>query len=105
MDGAEVDPSNYTAVAGSAVVTLKADYLDTLGTGAHTLTAVFDDADEVSGTFTVTEKAEDPVIPDNNKNKTPATGDGRNVSLHAATMLTALISIGAIMFRRKRYTE
>ena len=105
VDGAEVDPSNYTAAAGSAVVTLKADYLDTLGTGAHTLTAVFDDADEVSGTFTVTEKAEDPVIPDNNKNKTPATGDGSNVSLHAATMLTALISIGAIMFRRKRYTE
>ena len=105
VDGAEVAPSNYTAAAGSAVVTLKADYLDTLGTGAHTLTAVFDDADEVSGTFTVTEKAEDPVIPDNNKNKTPATGDGRNVSLYAATMLTALISIGAIMFRRKRYPE
>ncbi len=56
MDGADVAPENYTAVRGSVVITLKAAYMDTLGPGQHTLTAVFEDG-EAPVPFNVTESA------------------------------------------------
>ena len=41
VDGSVVDSSNYTAVSGSTVLTLKASYLDTLTAGSHTVTFVY----------------------------------------------------------------
>lgn len=43
LDGALVDPQNYTAVSGSTIVTLKEDYLRTLSAGTHQLTVVYND--------------------------------------------------------------
>ncbi|MBQ9006355.1 MAG: hypothetical protein IJ092_08270 [Atopobiaceae bacterium] len=43
----------YTAASGSVVVTLKPGYLETLGTGEHTIAASFDDGDDATATFTV----------------------------------------------------
>lgn len=43
VDNAPVDEGNYTAVEGSVIVTLKADYLNMLAAGKHTLTVNFDD--------------------------------------------------------------
>ena len=37
VDGNLVDPSNYTAVEGSTVVTFKSSYLDSLGEGNHSV--------------------------------------------------------------------
>lgn len=44
---------NYTAESGSVIVTLNPVCLQTLTVGSHTLTAVFDDAENVSASFTV----------------------------------------------------
>ena len=52
VDDQLVDAKNYTAVSGSTIVTLSADYLKTLSTGNHTLTVVFNDGD-CSTNFTV----------------------------------------------------
>ena len=52
VDGQLVDAKNYTAVSGSTIVTLSADYLKTLSTGNHTLTVLFNDGD-CSTNFTV----------------------------------------------------
>ena len=52
VDGQLVDAKNYTAVSGSTIVTLSADYLKTLSAGNHTLTVVFNDGD-CSTNFTV----------------------------------------------------
>jgi LPXTG-motif cell wall-anchored protein len=41
LDGREVGPSNYTAGAGSTVITLHEGYLATLADGDYTFTAVF----------------------------------------------------------------
>lgn len=38
IDGAEVDPSNYTLSEGSTVITFAPSYLDTLSVGKHTVT-------------------------------------------------------------------
>ena len=45
--------THYKAESGSTVITLFADYLDTLAIGRHTLTARFTDGASVTATFTV----------------------------------------------------
>ena len=51
-DGSGVDSSNYTAVSGSTVLTLKASYLGTLTDGSHTITFVYTDG-EANANLTV----------------------------------------------------
>lgn len=45
VDGVLIDASNYTAVSGSTVITLKTDYLKALSVGTHTLTVVYNDGE------------------------------------------------------------
>lgn len=52
LDGEAVDSSNYTAKAGSTIVTLSNAFLETLAEGNHTLTFVYFDG-EASMTFSV----------------------------------------------------
>lgn len=42
VDGEMVDAGDYTAAAGSTVITLKADYLKTLNNGAHSFEVLYD---------------------------------------------------------------
>lgn len=60
VDDVEVDASNYSAAAGSVVVTLNASYLEGLSAGDHTITALFDDGDSASATFTVAAAGDKP---------------------------------------------
>ena len=87
-----VDKSNYTAKSGSTIVTLKADYLNTLSIGEHKIAFVYDDG-EVETEFNITEnnKSEDNknveqekqnTSKENNKTSTtPKTGDLSNIEL------------------------
>ena len=61
VDGAEVEQTaaNYEVRKGSAIITLKPAYLETLSVGKHTLTAVFDDG-ESAASFNVAEKKATP---------------------------------------------
>ncbi len=43
VDGVDVDATNYTAVSGSTVVTLKPSFIETLTLGKHTLELVYTD--------------------------------------------------------------
>lgn len=43
VDNVTVDPSNYSLISGSTVITLKNTYLDTLSEGEHSLTFVYSD--------------------------------------------------------------
>ena len=52
VDGSVVDSSNYTAVSGSTVLTLKSSYLGTLTDGSHTITFVYTDG-EANANLTV----------------------------------------------------
>ena len=52
VDGAALGEGDGTITAGSTVVTLKADYLNKLSLGAHTLKFVYDDG-EVETKFTI----------------------------------------------------
>ena len=75
VDGNLVDKSNYTAKSGSTIVTLKADYLNTLSIGKHKIAFVYDDG-EVETEFVIAEskKTED------NKNAEQAEQEEKNIS-------------------------
>lgn len=83
VDGKLLSDKAYVAKAGSVVVTLNASYLDTLAVGEHTMTAQFDDADDVDVTFTVASKEEPAPTPEPKKDDAkpskgkalPQTGD------------------------------
>ena len=54
VDGKEIDDGNHEDSAGSVIVTLLSGYLDSLSTGNHTLTIVYENG-EVEANFTVEE--------------------------------------------------
>lgn len=58
VDGTLIDESNYTAASGSTIVTLKADYLNTLSEGSHTFEMLWSDG-TASTNFTVAKNITD----------------------------------------------
>ena len=92
IDGALVDAKNYTVKEGSTIVTLKADYLNTLSVGTHTIEIAWTDG-LASTNFTIkadnsdndnnnqndndNSNPDDSVLPDdsNKKDEAPKTGD------------------------------
>ena len=62
VDGTLIDAKNYTAVSGSNVITLKADYLKTLSGGTHKITVVYTDG-ECSANFEVKKAASEQTKP------------------------------------------
>ncbi|MBQ7707316.1 MAG: LPXTG cell wall anchor domain-containing protein [Lachnospiraceae bacterium] len=119
VDQIKVDVSNYTAEAGSVIIVLKPEYLETLSVGKHTLTAMFTDAEDVTVEFEVTAKGksttpETTVTPptDNNANnnadntntgkKSVKTGDNMNVGMVVMIMIdTALAGIYLTLRKRR----
>ncbi|MBR3203863.1 MAG: hypothetical protein IKF60_09775, partial [Solobacterium sp.] len=53
VDGERLDPSKYTAIPGSVIVTLKPAYLNTLEEGIHFLTVMFNNGNNVSSQFRI----------------------------------------------------
>lgn len=102
VDNVDVDASNYTAVSGSVIATLKSEYLETLEVGTHTLTVLFDDGDPATSTFTIAGKAAE----DSNADPTiPPTGDS-NAMLITALLAAALGSLCVLVgcaARRKTF--
>ena len=89
VDGNEVAASNYTAVGGSVVVTLKSAYLNTLSVGDHTLTIRFSDGSDITTTFTVKASG----VP------SPATGE--TISIWTLMGFACIAAAGAVIsFKR-----
>ena len=58
VDGKVIDASNYTLSSGSTILTLKANYLDTLATGSHALKFQYKGNLFASTIFMIVDKAE-----------------------------------------------
>lgn len=114
VDGTLIDAKNYTAVSGSTVITLKADYLKTLSVGTHKLTVVYTDG-ECSANFEVkkvaTEQTKptegdktDTTTPTGGKDTTsPQTGDNSNLALGFAILFISCGGvIGVTVYSRRR---
>ena len=116
VDGKELAAADYTVKEGSTIVTLKADYLNTLSVGKHTLeieskngiakteftiTAVQGGNDSQTGGDTT------PQEPDkNNKDTTtPQTGNSSNMALWIALLFVSGVGLmGAAVYSRKKDT-
>ena len=94
MDGAVIDPKNYTAKAGSLDASLSAEYMESLLEGEHVLSVVFNDA-TVDTKITV--KAAE----------TPSTGDPNNAMPWVMLMMSALLGGIAVIFfsKEKEWTK
>lgn len=76
VDGVAVDAGHYTVRAGSTIVTLKAEYLNALSAGKHTLTILYADGEAI-GEFVILAQNTDGGDTENETTENgPVTGDG-----------------------------
>ncbi|WP_417105699.1 hypothetical protein [Hominenteromicrobium sp.] len=96
VDGKDLDVSNYTVKEGSTIVTLKAEYLETLSIGKHTLAIVSE-----TGTATTEFTIKAAAVTDDTQS--PQTGDDSNIALWIAVLLAAGTALtGTAVYSRKR---
>lgn len=112
VDGNDLDAPNYTVKEGSTIVTLKADYLNTLSVGKHTLSVVSANGTATTEfTITAAPTGGDTTSqgPDRHAGTTtsPQTGN----SSHTALWLALLFASGAGLLgaaaysRKKKYNH
>lgn len=77
VDGKAVDEENYTAEAGSVVVKLSPEYLETLSVGSHTIRALLVDG-SASADFTIAEEERQPVGEDSGSDTDDSGKEGDN---------------------------
>lgn len=91
VDGKDLDASNYTVKDGSTIVTLKAEYLETLSAGKHTL-AVVSETGTATTEFTIKAAAD----------SSSQTGDDFNIALYAGLAILAVAgAVGTGIYRRR----
>lgn len=125
IDSKSVDKEFYTVEEGSTIVTLKAEYMDTLDPGEHIVKMVWTTGN-AEAKFVIKEK---PVVPeeedeeeiisqpeekdendvetsDSEKNAiAPQTGDDTPVGLYVVLLLTAVCAIIVLLILKKRKEE
>ena len=89
VDGKTLDAKHYTAQSGSTIITLAADYVETLAAGEHTLTVRYTDG-ETRAHFTVTPMKED----------LPQTGDGSHLMIWLALLCMSCAGLWCLNRRR-----
>lgn len=126
VDGQTLDPAHYTVEQGSTIVTLNADYLETLDPGEHTLDIV-SATGTATATFTITAKetqqpadgtqtptdTQQPAKPaDTDRTPAKPAGSGERLArtgsgtmpalLTLAILMAAGLTIGTLTLRRSR---
>ena len=110
VDGNLVDVKNYTVKEGSTIVTLKADYLNTLSVGNHTFEIIWTDG-TASTRFTVSKSDSGSDEPkDNDGNQTddnqqitaPKTGDNSHTVLWISLLGVSLAGLLSMIYVRKK---
>ena len=87
VDGEEVDRDNYTVTAGSTVLSLHCDWLNTLEKGTHTLCFHYTDGVSDTGTFSVV--------------TIPPTADYSSPWLYICLMLLSAAFLSGMVLRNK----
>ena len=99
FDGKTLDEKNYTVKKGSIIVTLKADYVETLSTGKHII-GIVSTSGTAATTFTVNAKAAD-------NNNSPQTGDNSMMWLWVALLFVSggLLTVTGVYGKRKTHSK
>ena len=114
VDNNKISADNYLLESGSTIATLKAEYLDTLSVGKHTLTFVYNDG-EVSTNFIIAKNDEKGNVAvqgsaqekvtnqvEVKKSKNPPTGD--NIIVYFIVLFMSTISL-IIIVKKYRVNE
>ncbi len=113
VDGNLVDEKNYTVKEGSTIVTLKADYLNTLSAGNHTFEIIWTDG-TASTRFTVSKSdsgSDEPTdnngtsgsqTDDNQQITAPKTGDNSHTGLWISLLGVSLAGLLSMIYVRKK---
>lgn len=99
VDGTVIDAKNYREKEGSTIVTLNAEYLETLANGGHTI-GIKSQAGTAEAEFSVV--AADPTKP-----SPPQTGDNSNMILWIGLLFVsgACIAGTAVFGKKKKYQK
>ena len=93
VDGADLtEGTDFTVKAGSVVLELQPEYLDSLSAGKHTLKVIFDGQFEAEADVNVV------VPPPSN----PKTGVSSNMKLYAGILIFAALAAFGIIARRRK---
>ena len=96
IDGGEiVRGTDYTAQAGSTIITLKPSYLSTLNSGSHIITITFDDGKATTG-LTVKAGSAGGGTKRGGRSETPETGDPGAPLLWAGLLVCSAAGLGAV---------
>ena len=110
VDGKDLDASDYTVKEGSTIVTLNAEYLETLSVGKHTL-AIVSETGTAETEFTITAApTEDTTTKTettdttakNTSTKSPATGNEASMAAPAVFASICGLAISLILISKKR---
>ena len=92
IDGKPVDKDNYTVVSGSTIITLKAEYMETMSAGRHRLEVQYTDG-KASCEFDVFSKDDIPA---------PGTGDSSNILLWLTLLVVSGGMLGTATVKNKK---
>lgn len=92
IDGKPVDKDNYTVVSGSTIITLKAEYMETMSAGRHRLEVQYTDG-KASCEFDVFSKDDIPA---------PGTGDSSNILLWITLLVVSGGMLGTATVKNKK---
>ena len=88
VDGKLINEEDYILESGSTILTLKSSYLNTLSTGNHILTLVYNDG-SIDTTFTIANSIADTTTTIN-----PQTND--NIKYYVVLFITSIIGLSTI---------
>ncbi|MBR1815470.1 MAG: hypothetical protein IJ763_02095 [Lachnospiraceae bacterium] len=113
VDGTVIDSANYTLESGSTILTLKAEYLNTLSAGNHTVTFTYNDGQAVNAAFTVeaqtqvttpeqtttteTQVTTQTTTSTSNTPTSPKTGDYTSISSNRADNTLVIVFIALVL--------
>ena len=88
-----LNPSNYTSKAGSTIITLTKEYINTLSVGEHTLKVVFNDGNEATTAFTVTKNSSNTETDE--KIEIPNTGinSSKNILFYLFVIILSILGL------------
>ena len=109
VDDTPIDAENYTAVSGSTVITLKANYLNTLSVGTHKLTVDYNDGEcstnfevkAASGQIILIDPSQ-PAEPAEPPQSNPNTGDNSMMRLCIALLVVSGTCMAAFLIHSRK---
>ena len=103
VDEDNLSSTDYTVEEGSTIITLSAEYLDTLSAGKHTVELEYTDG-KAKTEFTIDEEKDIATAPSTtSKSKTSPKTGAQNTAVYVLAIGAGIMMI--TVFRRKRVTE